>query len=309
MDRRILTHEAAVKEVYRLTPQIREYDEFMYLGVKWLPYTMFFHHKNYQSAVINTDSLGFRYSSFENGYVGVADFPKDQALNLLVGASTVLGTGATTDAYTMSSRLAEYTGEAWLNFSGRGYNAVQELLLFLMHQHRFKYIKNVIVLSGLNTLALEGLPDNLTSDHGRYYYSYEYQYYMNKYNNDLKKRANTYASNLDNRNQGFFGRCKNYISRFLSEENTADKIITGDGANMVERAERAAWAITNALYQWKQLLAPLNGKLTFVLQPMAHWAKDLLTTEEQDIFYAIDSCPNNLWHLYGSILGKEIYKL
>ena len=60
MNRKPLTHDEAVLEVYRLTPQIREYDEFMYLGVRWLPYTMFFHHKNYKSDVINTDEFGFR---------------------------------------------------------------------------------------------------------------------------------------------------------------------------------------------------------------------------------------------------------
>lgn len=37
-----MTHQEAVNRCYELTPQLREYDEFMYLGVRWLPYTMFF---------------------------------------------------------------------------------------------------------------------------------------------------------------------------------------------------------------------------------------------------------------------------
>ena len=41
MGKRQLTHDEAVREVYRLTPQIRDYDEFMYMGVRWLAYTMF----------------------------------------------------------------------------------------------------------------------------------------------------------------------------------------------------------------------------------------------------------------------------
>ena len=48
MGKRQLTHDEAVREVYRLTPQIRDYDEFMYMGVRWLAYTMFFHHKKGQ---------------------------------------------------------------------------------------------------------------------------------------------------------------------------------------------------------------------------------------------------------------------
>ncbi|WP_338421239.1 SGNH/GDSL hydrolase family protein [Nostoc parmelioides] len=309
MERKQLSHEEAVREVYRLTPQIREYDEFMYLGVKWLPYTMFFHHKNYQSEVISTDSLGFRNSTFRGEKVSVANMPKDHSVNLLVGGSTTLGTGATSDANTISSRLAKYTEEPWLNFSGRGYNATQEIILFLMHQHRFQRINNVVVFSGINTLTLEGLPDSLTSDHGRYYYSFEYNHYMDKYNDDLKQRSRTYASELDNRNKGLLSRLKSYIGNLVNQENIADKIITDNNTNTQERVQRAAFAVSNALYQWQQLIAPFNARLTFILQPMSYWTRDYLTPDEEDIFYAIDSCPNNFWRLFKNILDKEIHGL
>lgn len=110
MARKALTHDEAVQEVYRLTPQIREYDEFMYLGVRWLPYTMFFHHPNYRSQVINTDSFGFRYSDWKGRQLGVENLPEGTPINLLVGGSTTLGTGASADAWTVASRLAEHTG-------------------------------------------------------------------------------------------------------------------------------------------------------------------------------------------------------
>lgn len=304
MEKRPLTHDEAVSAVYRLTPQIREYDEFMYLGVRWLPYTMFFHHKNYRSEVINTDALGFRYSDYRGKRVSVADLPDGRPVNLLVGGSTALGTGASTDAHTVASRLAAHTGEPWLNFSGRGYNAVQEVLLYLMHQHRFSRINNVVVLSGINTLTLEGQPDELATDHGRYYYSFEYQHYMNKYNEDLKRRKNSYASELDNREKGFLSR---YISKLLADENPADVVITDDGTNTVERVERGAWVVSNALGQWQQLLAGSGARLHFVLQPMSYWTRAHLTLEEKDIFHAIDSCPNNFWRLFSKILGKEIH--
>ncbi|HEV7371782.1 GDSL-type esterase/lipase family protein [Arenibaculum sp.] len=305
MSRKPLTHEDAVLEVYRLTPQIREYDEFMYLGVRWLPYTMFFHHKNYRSAVINTDALGFRYSDCRGTPVSVADMPEGKAINLLVGGSTTLGTGATTDAGTVASRLAAHTGEPWLNLGGRGYNAVQEVLLYLMHQHRFGRINNVVVFSGINTLTLEGLPDNLASDHGRYYYSFEYQHYMEKYNEDLKRRSRTYASELDNRSKGFFSR---YLDKLRAEENPADVVITDEETDTGERVRRAAWTITNALRQWQQLLAGTGARLTFVLQPMSYWTRGHLTPEEADVFHAIDSCPNNFWRLFSKILGEEIHR-
>lgn len=304
MARKALTHDEAVQEVYRLTPQIREYDEFMYLGVRWLPYTMFFHHRNYRSQVINTDGFGFRYSDWKGRQLGVENLPEGTPVNLLVGGSTTLGTGATGDAWTVASRLAEHTGEPWLNLGGRGYNAVQEVLLFMMHQHRFGPINNVVVFSGLNTLTLEGLPDDLTTDHGRYYYSYEYQHYMDKYNDDLKRRSRTYASELDRRGKGFVAR---YLDKLRGEDNPADVIITDEQTDTAARVARAAWVVTNALRQWQLLLAGSGARLSFVLQPMAYWTRAELTPEEEDIFHAIDSCPNNFWRLFSQILGPQTH--
>ena len=304
MSKKSLTHDEAVNEVYRLTPQIREYDEFMYLGVRWLPYTMFFHHPSYRSSVINTDEFGFRYSDVAGAKIAVANVPDDRPINLLVGGSTTLGTGASCDAATTASRLSAYTGETWLNFGGRGYNAVQEILLFMMHQHRFKRINNVVVFSGINTLTLEGLPDHLANEHGRYYYSFEYQHYMDKYNDDLKRRSRTYASDLDNRKKGFLSR---YIDKLRVDGNPADIVITDDTTETSERVARASWAITNALQQWQKLLAGTGANLSFVLQPMSYWTRDHLTPEESEIFQAIDSCPNNFWRLFSKILAKEVH--
>src|SRR4051812_46997714 len=58
-----LTHDEAVREVYRLTPQIRDIDDFLSpVNVRWLPYTMFSQPKNYRSKTVNTDELGFRFT-------------------------------------------------------------------------------------------------------------------------------------------------------------------------------------------------------------------------------------------------------
>lgn len=308
MSRIVLSHNEAVDEVYRLTPQIREYDEFMYLGVRWLPYTMFFHHKNYVSKVINTDDLGFRKSEVNGKTFSTASFDNTKPVNLLVGGSTVLGTGATADCHTTSSRLTERTGETWLNFSGRGYNAIQEYILFLMHQKRFKKINNVVIFSGINTLSLEGFPDHLATEHGRYYYSYEFSHYMEKYNDDLRRRKNTYASALDARNQGMVQKTKSVISNlFTEEDNPADIVLSDGAADTNVRLHRAAEVIADAIDVWKTLLAPFDAKLIFVLQPMSYWSKDTFTDQELEIFHAIDSCPNNFWRMFSKILHKDVY--
>jgi hypothetical protein len=304
MTRRTLTHDEAVLEVYRLTPQIQEYDEFMYMGVRWLPYTMFFHMENYKSSVINTDEFGFRFSDFDGQTISVARLPECGPINLIVGGSTTLGTGATNDGATLASRLAKHTGQPWLNLGGRGYNAVQELLMFMMHQHRFPQINNVVVYSGINTLTLEGLPDELANEHGRYYYSYEYQHYMEQYNEDLKRRSRSYASDLTGTKGGRLARLWDSLK---PKDNPADIIITDEHTDTAERVQRAAWVVSNALKQWKLLLGNRSAKLSFVLQPMSYWTREHLTDEEADVFHAIDSCPNNFWRLFGNILSKEVY--
>ncbi|KZX62454.1 G-D-S-L family lipolytic protein [Vibrio sp. HI00D65] len=300
-----LSHDEAVKLVYKLTPQIKEYDDFMYMGVRWLPYTMFFQHPDYKSDVINTDALGFRVSHNGKREIKVSSHNKINTTNLIVGGSTVMGTGASSDQYTLSSQLSKIRGEDWLNFSCRGYNARQEMLLFLMHKERFESIDKVIIFSGMNTLSLEGLPSEYASDNGRYYYSFEFEHYMNKYNEDLTNRKNGYSDEVTGRN--IFSKVKQRIKDAFEEENPVDKKIFDSGENVIERVERAADETLKNLRVWKSLLVEHGSKLIFIQQPLASWTKDIFTQEEKEVFHAIDSCPNNFWRLFGHILGKEMH--
>jgi len=308
MTNQALTHDEAVEEVYRLTPQIRDYDEFMYMGVRWIPYTMFFQHPNYVSNAINTDNYGFRLTDVENNIFGV-EKGSSERVNLIVGGSTVLGTGATADQHTLASNLTRIHGQPWINFSCRGYNATQELLLFLMHRQKIKDINNVVVFSGMNTLSLEGMPTEFESDHGRYYYSYEFEHYMQKYNVDLKRRVNSYGDDLGNKKKAFSS-IRNWINNVIEDaENPTDKVIHDEDIPIEERVQRAIDTTIKSLEEWKILLQPYKAKLTFMLQPMASWTKDELHADEKAIFHAIDSCPNNFWRLFGHILGKEVHPL
>jgi hypothetical protein len=282
-----LTHAEAVQEVYRYTPQIIDYDRFMHIGARWLPYTMYFHEKSFRSNAINTDALGFRYTHFNGQRYSPCELHGIGEVNLLVGGSTALGVGSTCDEATVASRLSEMTGEVWLTFAGRGYNAMQEVLLYLMHQDRLPRIKRVVVFSGMNTLALEGMPDEHISDHGRYYYSYEFMHYMNKYNEDMKRQKNSFRSDD--------GEKKSLLQMIGlgRDDNPADRVVDDSDSPLEERIDRAAAATAKALAQWKLLLTGQDTQLDFVLQPLAYWANKQLTVEEQGVFHAIDSCPNN----------------
>ncbi|NIF15572.1 SGNH/GDSL hydrolase family protein [Pantoea sp. Cy-639] len=296
----LLSHHEAVQEVYRWTPQIRDYDRFMHIGARWVPYTMYFHEKLFRSPTINTDALGFRYTELDGRRYSVAERPEGGKVNLLVGGSTALGVGSTRDGATVASYLSAITGEVWLNFAGRGYNSTQELLMYLMHQKRLGQIGHVVVLSGINTLALEGIPDAFASEHGRYYYSFEFQHYMNKFNEDMKRKKNTFGAKGG---ESLLQRWK----QALFYDNPADEVITDEGVSLDARLERAALSITDALKQWRLLLAGSGASLSFVLQPLAHWCRERLTAEEEAVFHAIDSCPNNFYRLFSGVLGKEVH--
>ncbi|CDG83128.1 hypothetical protein [Janthinobacterium agaricidamnosum] len=297
-----LTHAEAVQEVYRYTPQILDYDRFMHIGARWLPYTMYFHEKNFRSHAVNTDALGFRYTHHNGRRYAVSDLHGIDKVNLLVGGSTALGVGSTCDEATVASRLSEITGEVWLTLAGRGYNAMQEVLLYMMHQERLPRINRVVVFSGMNTLALEGMPDEHISDHGRYYYSYEFMHYMNKYNEDMKRQKNSFRANDSD---------KKSLLQMIGlgrDDNPADRIVDDSDSPLEERIDRAAGATAKALKQWQLLLAGQDAQLDFVLQPLAYWAEKPLSMEEQGVFHAIDSCPNNFYRLFSGVLGKEVHQ-
>lgn len=296
-----LSHQQAVQEVYKHTPQIIDYDEFMHIGARWLPYTMYFHPQNFRSNTVNTDAMGFRYTVWRQQRYSVNELHGVTKVNLLVGGSTALGVGATSDAATVASQLSEITGELWLTLAGRGYNSRQELLLFLLHRQRLPEIGKVLVLSGMNTLALEGIPDEYATEHGRYYYSYEFQHYMNMYNADMARQKNSF------RKKNHSGSTLDKIKAWLADFNPADMILTDQDCPLAERIKRAAFEITHNLQQWQLLLAPDAAKLYFALQPLSYWCKKQLTAEESAVFHAIDSCPNNFYRLFQGVLGPEVH--
>ncbi|GLQ49411.1 hypothetical protein ACFFJT_05275 [Dyella flava] len=300
----VLTHREAVLDVYRYTPQIKDYDRFMHCGARWLPYTMYFHEKNFVSDAINTDMLGFRFAHFCGRRYSVAELPYGAPVSLLVGGSTALGVGACSDEATLASRLAVETGEIWLNFAGRGFNAMQELIMFLMHQGKFSRINRVALLSGVNTLALEGIPEEFSSDHGRYYYSFEFQHYMNLFNEDMKRKKNSFNV-IGQSRASVLSRLK-FWER--PGENPADRVIDDSTVTLDERIERAAAQIAKALRQWALLLADFKIRPIFFLQPLSYWCEKEMTREERGVFHAIDSCPNNFYRLFSKVLGKEVHQ-
>lgn len=100
------------------------YDQFASRSrSQYLPYVMGFNAADYRSEAINTDRLGFRLAYDAQGRpvsVGTLEASTLAEVNLLVGASSALGYGASSDAASVASRLSTHDPDAtpWLNFAG-----------------------------------------------------------------------------------------------------------------------------------------------------------------------------------------------
>ncbi len=125
------------------SPLPQDYQRFLLRGSRRAPHTMHVHETSYRSGTINTDALGLRYSHCAGKRFSAGERGGASRINLLVGGSTALGIGASSDEHTVASHLSMLTGEVWLSLAGCGLNASQELLLFLTHQHRLGQLGHV----------------------------------------------------------------------------------------------------------------------------------------------------------------------
>lgn len=269
-----------------LTPQMLQYDDFDDRGeTRWLPYLVYFHRTEYRSAVVNTDSLGFRVSHGGAAQGSVGEGMPEGPVRLLAGSSTAFGIGATSDARTLPSRLWSRHAPLvpWLNFAGRSHNSTQELSLFLLYRHLLPQLDEIVVFSGLNNLALSRLPQGQQGDHGAFFNCGEYFEQMEELRARHRKSK-----------RGFDRRGERRPVPAGDEEPPA----------LSERIARAVELTTRHLQSWKILAREAGGRVSFVLQPLATWVREEHASQERLLFGDLDKV-SNFWQLYGDIATKE----
>ncbi|UQI48779.1 SGNH/GDSL hydrolase family protein [Streptomyces sp. HU2014] len=273
-------------KLYRetLTPQLLQYDDFDDRGeVRYLPYLMYFHRASYRSPVINTDRLGFRLSRGPGGQTASAagELPKGP-VKLLMGSSTALGIGATNDGATISSRLwSTYAPSApWLNFGGRSHNSAQELMLFLFHQHLLPEVEEIVILSGLNNLALSLLPEWQRGEDGAFFFSGEYFEAMDELRAKARKPAKAPA-------RGLTGLLADRKPAAPAPRRPAERKRT-----LPELIDTAAGLTGRHLESLRKLVGP-DVKITYALQPMAPWLREEHAPQEKLLFEELNSLSSN----------------
>ncbi|HDS1733843.1 hypothetical protein [Pseudomonas sp. BP8] len=273
-------------------PLQEDYQRFLQLGSRRVPHTLYMHERGYRSGTINTDALGLRYSHCAGKRYSPAERGSVPRVNLLVGGSTALGIGASSDEHTVASHLAMLTGEVWLNLAGCGLNATQELLLFLTHQHRLGRIGHVVVLSGLNTLAQEALADILAAGHEQHEGA-AYQAYLNSFNEAAQPAEQSRRESLWQR--------IGHALRPRVVNQAPDWVLQAPDKRLL----RAADSIGRSLRQWERLLADTHATLTFILQPLLPWCRDSLPRNEQAMLANLEAQPANFDRLLADVFDSQ----
>lgn len=276
----------------RLAPYMDEYDDFVDRShTRWLPYLMYFSRTDFRSRAINTDRLGFRLTHGPAGEVaGLGEDCPPGPVSLLVGSSTAFGVGTTCDAATIPSLLwSKYAPSTpWLNFGSRGYNSTQELLLYVLHRADLPVVRRVVIFSGLNNVALAGLPKHLHSEYGAFFFSGEYYQQMN-----------AVRSRRGKENRGVGALLKSILAS--DTPTVADEQIP----SVDERIATAVRQTRRDLQGWQAVLGP-NVELSFALQPLATWTRAQPTPEEAELFDELDGRGSTFWKLFGDIAQGRV---
>jgi hypothetical protein len=276
------------------SPLQQDYQRFLLLGSRRAPYMLHVHETGYRSGTINTDALGLRYSHCAGKRFSAAEHGGASRINLLVGGSTALGIGASSDEHTVASHLSMLTGEVWLSLAGCGLNATQELMMFLTHQHRLGQLGHVVVLSGLNSLAHEALCEVLAGTNDPQH-AKAYQAFLNSFSEGMQPCAPPRRQSLWRR-----------IGQALAPP-VVTAPVSWPLSSPEKRLTRAADNIGRTLRQWDRLLADSHATLTFILQPLLPWCRDTLPAGEQAMLTALQQQPANFDRLLEGAFDRQLH--
>jgi len=255
-----------------IAPQMTAYSKQFHTDgdVDWQPYLMFFHPKNYRSAVVNTDAAGFRFSERDGRKYSIANGSECTSARLLAGNSVAFGIGASSDRATAASRMMVHDAkqEPWLNFGGRAFNSAQELVLLTLYRHMLPKIEEIVLLSGANNLLLARLPETYIQEHGAFY--------------NCGRFFETFHEDIVDSSESKF-------SIFKLFRKTEKPVFRENSRSIEERIRFAADLTLRHLDGWHALAKDMGARLTFVLQPMARWVRARGSTEEEALFAELES--------------------
>lgn len=278
---------------YKLSPQIKCYDG---IGESFTPYLMRKDNAHKEFSSVTTNKYGFRNTVDHHG--SIIDFDKvfaekENDFGVVLGSSTVFGTGASSDTKSIPSQLSEITKLPWLNFGCRAYNSTQELITLSLHLRQSP--KDIVVFSGVNNLTLAYLCKQTSEIYNSFFGESEIRKAINsrRYSNDVGFRwmIIQIARMVLNK----FGITRN------SKDTEIRKNIENDYGKILACFERD-------LFSLKAIAKGHSSSLTFFMQPLATWLDKTLSPEEEQLFEYLDDL-NPSFRVLSEFLGdwKEKY--
>lgn len=266
---------SSTSERYKIAPQLKDYDN---MPTDWRPYTMFRQRSQYSSDTVNTDESGQRFSIDRDGRsLSISNL--NEPFDLIVGASTAFGIGATHDKNTIASKLSSLSGRQTVSLTGRAYNSYQELLLFIEHLHKFSGLSKVIIISGANNLYVSSFHDK-----------YGVPFFWSNYFYDATRMATM------SRKKQFLAFLFDSIGgqnidwAGVNKSNAFQKLYEGLGHRglinepPVINVQKAAHKTIQDLSVFQKLVESIGAELSFCLQPVAGWMQKPLTDQEKILF-------------------------
>ncbi len=275
-----------MKTRYDLCPQFKIYDEIF---PNYLNHLMFTQSPGIRTNVCNTDVYGARFNSGNNlskqksifdEYIEFAKNEDTQEQGVVLGGSQVFGVGATSDYNTISSTLTRLTKNFYFNLGGRAFNGMQEIIQLLLFINKFKKLKKILIISGINELYM--FSEN----------SFSKKFPGPMYNNQF------FTENLKN----LKGNLKDKLIRKIKLKNVLshDDFPIINIGEVIERNIKMLSIISNGL----------KTDIEFFLSPYIFWAKneDLFSDEEKILIK--DSNNNNVYELMAKNYNmiKEVYE-
>ena len=281
------------------------------MRMTWLPHVMYMQEPNFRSAVVNTDSYGFRYSADSSGRSVGFDTAGGPPTNILVGNSTAFGVGASNDGGTLASALGRYSTESWLNFSGRSFSSTQELLLFEMYFSELQNTKRIVIFSGANNLVLHHRSPFYPSKFGSFFYWRQYELAM------LNEMLTPNRRRLKALLHPIFGDRIDYATiparRLIPAILGLVPFPIGaapdwpSGRSPRVKADVAAW-MERDLRLWRIFADAVGAQLLYVLQPLGNWVKKGTTQEEQALFNEMASSERKFARVLAHELDSDAHR-
>lgn len=252
------------RRIYELVPQMQFYHRLLHTQV-WQPFVMRGCMPHIVRDELHTDQWGLRRTVGREGRnFTVESVSRDEPVDIVTGSSFAFGVGASNDAATLSSRLAEATGRATVQLAGHQHGLAQNFIQFMFFAGRYGAIRNIVLAGFVELFHFHTCP-TLFRQFGTFSNS---QQFMVALNGEMKGKAARALYGAEKR-------------AFATLSHVPER----------QEAERALLreSIRNVMTTWCRFADAIGARLTVVMQPTPELQERARSPEEAELLGNYDA--------------------